>query len=250
MKYDEHDTLDNKPKRTGGRGFYVALAVCLVAVCGVAVASFIGGVSTDTERPVTTVKSTTTAVQQVALPVTNVTDERTTNTTVTTTVATTENVTTAAADLFVFPASNRVLVPYSEDMVYSETMGEWATHNGVDFSADEGSQVKVPADGTVLRVYSDSLWGDVVEIDHGGKVISRCCGVKAQNLKEGQSVKAGEVMGTVGDIAAEITMEPHIHVEILANGKPVNPLLLMSGKTVNVVTTTAAETTVTTATAK
>ncbi len=242
MKYDERNPFENKSKQAGGRGFYIALAVCLVAVCGVAVSSFIGGVSTDTKRGTTTAKVTTTAAQQVALPVTNITDERVTTTAVVTTTTTLAPTTTAAADLFVFPASNRVLLPYSEDMVYSDTLGEWRTHDGVDFLAEEGSQVKVPADGTVLRVYSDSLWGDVVEIDHGGKVTSRCCGVKAQNLKEGQSVKAGEVMGTVGEIAAEVAMEPHIHVEILANGKPVNPLLLMSGKTVNVTASAAATT--------
>ncbi len=236
MKYEDKFS-DEIPAAKGGKGFYIALAVCLVAVCGVAIATFVGGFS-DTPAPLTDTQpsaiTTKPSEQQVVIPATDVKDNRTTVITTTptaprTTVRTTVVTTKASADLFVFPASNRVVQVYSDALVYSETLGEWTTHNGVDFAAEQGQSVKAPADGTVKRIFKDTLWGDAIEIDHGGKVISRCYGVKAQNVKEGQAVKAGSVMGTVSEIPAEIVGESHIHVEVLANDKYVNPLLLIRG---------------------
>ncbi len=246
MKYDGKFS-DEVPAAKGGKGFYIALAVCLVAVCGVAVATFVGGFS-DTPAPITDTQpsavTTKPSEQQVVIPATDVKDNRTTvvatvRTTIRTTARTTLATTKASADLFVFPVSNRVIQVYSDTPVYSETLGEWTTHNGVDFAAGKGESVKVPADGTVKRIYKDSLWGDAIEIDHGGNVVSRCYGVKAQNIKEGQAVKAGAVMGTVSEIPAEIVGESHIHVEVLANNKYVNPLLLIRGDVVTAVPTTA-----------
>ncbi len=241
MKFDPQYTNDDMPVKAGGKGFYIALAVCLVAVCGVAVATFVGGLSTDVpDKGSTTGTTKTTAVQQVVIPATDVKDDRTTTmTTTTTTVITTTStapMTTAttktAGELFVFPVSNRVLLPFSEDLLYSETLGEWNTHNGVDFAAENGQTVKAPADGKIKRIYQDGLWGDIIEIEHGGNVMSRCCGVKAQGVKEGDQVKAGDTIGTVGEIPAEIVSKPHVHLEVLANNKYVDPLLLIRGKTV------------------
>ena len=237
MKNTERYTDDMPAKSGGGKGFYIALAVCLVAVCGVAVSGIVGGLSTEAPTPATTHKTiVTTKVQQVVIPATNVTDERTTVTTKpTTTVApTTMTTTTTAADLFVFPASNQVLLAYSEDLVYSETLGSWNTHNGVDFLADTGSLVKSIADGTVARVYHDGLWGDVIEIDHGGKIVSRYCGVEAKGIREGDVVKVGTTIGVISDVPAEITEKAHLHLEVLSNDKYVDPLLLIRGETVTV----------------
>lgn len=235
MKYDNNYS-DDMPVKTGGRGFYIALALCLVAVCGVAVTTFVGNLNADTPKTEnTTVPVRTTDGQQVVIPATNVRDDRTTATTVTTTTTVpVTTVTTASADLFVFPVSNKVLLPYSESLLYSETLGAWHTHNGVDFAADVGAMVKAPADGTIKRIYQDGLWGAVIEIDHGGKVISRCCGVAPKSVKEGDAVKAGQTIGTVSEIPAEIVGDSHVHLEVLANEKYVDPLLLIRGETVKV----------------
>ncbi len=229
-----------------GRGFYVALAVCLVAVCGVALTTFVGGLTADT--PSTPTTAVTTTAKPVAGSATGVPYDRTTVTTtaITKTTTTTAAPTTTAttATLFVFPVSNTVVQPYSDMPVFSETLGQWSTHDGVDFAADEGQTVKAPADGTVARIFEDALWGDAVELDHGGKVISRLYGVTVKGLTEGDTVKAGDVLGSVSDIPAEIVGERHIHVEVLANGKAIDPLTLIRGETITATTvTTAAETT-------
>ncbi len=237
MKNDTEMMNDDMPKKSSGKGFYIALAVCLVAVCGVGVSSFVSGLTKDvpkTDGTKTTPQQTsTTSVHQVVIPATDVKDDRTTTTTTVPTQTPTSTAPTEA-ELFVFPATNRVLLAFCDDLVYSETLEEWGTHNGIDFAAEHGSKVKATANGTVTRIYRDALWGDIVEIDHGGKVISRSCGVKATNLKVGQSVKAGEVIGTVETIPAEVLTESHIHLEILANDKYVDPLLLIRGEPVMV----------------
>lgn len=235
MKNDAKFTEDTPSEKKNGKGFYIALAVCLVAVCGVAVSGFVSSLSKTTPQTGTTgtavrTTATTTGIQQVVVKATDVKDDRTTTrTTVTSAVPTT---TTQAETWFVFPATNRVLLPFSDELIYSETLSEWGTHNGVDFEAKAGTQVKATAGGTVTGIYRDLLWGTVIEIDHGGKVVSRTCGVDAKNLTKGQTVQAGDVIGTVSEIPAESLTASHVHLEISANGKYVNPLLLIRGEAV------------------
>lgn len=214
-----------------GKGFYLALAVCLVAVCGVAVATFMEALpqsnsGNSQDSPTTVVPAPTTA-QAVDKPVTNVPDDRTTtvSTTTSTTVAPTDVPTdTKPADLFVFPLSNEVLVPFSQEPVFSQTMQDWRAHNGTDFKGEIGQDVKAAADGTITKVEKDALWGEIIEIDHGLNIISRYCGVTAKGLTVGQKVKVGEVIGMLSQVPSEIVEEPHLHLEILAEGKYVDPV--------------------------
>lgn len=240
MKYsDELETEEEK--KHSGKGFYIALAICLIAICGVAVTTFVSTLPTDEPESAdqTTVSTTTTtkSVQQVVIPATDVKDDRTTATT--TTVAVTQ--TTAKTDLFVFPVSNCVLRPFSKTHYFSDTLGEWVTHNGVDFEAEEGTEVKAAADGTVTDIRQDALWGDVIEIEHIGNITTRYCGVTAASIAEGQSVKAGDVIGALSAVPAEVLDSSHLHMEVMVNGTYTDPLTLIQGQTVSV--TTAAATT-------
>ena len=115
--------------------------------------------------------------------------------------------------------------PYSQMAIYSETMGDWRAHTGIDYSADIGTDVKAVQKGKVSRVYEDKLWGYTVEISHSA-------GVKSvyKNLDEnievsnGQSVTAGQVVGYVGNSAdIESLEEPHLHFEMYSEGITVNP---------------------------
>lgn len=65
------------------------------------------------------------------------------------------------------PIDGEVFTQYSNgELVKSETLGDWRTHNGIDIAADEGTPVKAAAKGSVTGVRSDALWGYVVEITH------------------------------------------------------------------------------------
>lgn len=125
----------------------------------------------------------------------------------------------------IFPCGENVQKPYSQMAIYSETMGDWRAHTGIDYSADIGTDVKAVQKGKVSRVYEDKLWGYTVEISHSA-------GVKSvyKNLDEnievsnGQSVTAGQVVGYVGNSAdIESLEEPHLHFEMYSEGITVNP---------------------------
>lgn len=243
MKYSDEFETENE-KKSSGTGFYIALGVSLIAICGIAVTTFVSTLPTNEPESVDPTRgstmATTTSVQQVVIPATDIKDDRTT--TVTTTLATTTTTgATVSEDLFVFPVSNRVLRAFDKIHYFSETLGEWVTHNGVDFEASEGDAVKAAADGKIVAIRQDALWGDVVEIEHEGNLITRYCGVTADSALEGQSVRAGDVIGTLSAVPAEVLDPAHLHMELLVNGTYTDPLTLIKGQTVPV--TTAATTT-------
>ncbi len=223
-----------------GKGFYVALAVCLVAVCGVAVATFVDSLPTkqedgssapDTSSPLVTTLPTEKPVDN---PVSDVPYEAPTTTkpATTTTTPPTQPVDTKPADLFMLPLGNEVLKAFSDvQPVYSETMKDWRTHNGTDFKGEIGAEVKAAADGTILKVENDPLWGGVIEIDHGFNIVSRYCGVTAKELTQGQKVQVGDVIGTLSEIPVEIVDEPHLHLEILTEGTYVDPVVTIGRET-------------------
>ena len=133
-------------------------------------------------------------------------------------------------DYYSLPLGTDILKDYSpEKMIYSATMGDWRTHSGVDFKAAEGEQVKAISYGTVTRIYDDTLWGTVVEIDHGNGVTAKYCGFNKDTLeiKKGNTVEGGSLLGYLGTIPCEKSDLSHLHFEIYYNGENVEPLELM-----------------------
>ncbi|MFA9381192.1 MAG: peptidoglycan DD-metalloendopeptidase family protein, partial [Acetanaerobacterium sp.] len=129
--------------------------------------------------------------------------------------------------LFVQPISGDIINSFSGgELVLDKTMNDWRTHNGVDFAAKAGTPVKAVTDGTVSRVYTDSMWGTVVEIAHENGMVSRYCSLtEGVTVAEGDAVEIGEVIGCVGDTAlAEIGLPTHLHLEFLMDGEYADPL--------------------------
>lgn len=212
-----------------GRGFYVTLGICAVALGVVAAVTLFyvmprdvvqkeeegGSAVTTTAAP--TAASTT--AQAAQIPLTNVADMRTT-TVATTTTATTAAPQAAPQDLYVLPLTNEVCARFSAGQpVYSATMGDWRTHNGVDFAGSAGQTVKAAADGTVRAVFTDVLWGDVMEIDHGFGIVTRYCGVSARHVAVGDSVTVGEEIGVLSAVPCEASEGEHLHFEILSGSE-------------------------------
>ncbi len=129
--------------------------------------------------------------------------------------------------LFVLPIAGEAINSYSAgELVLDKTMNDWRTHNGVDFSAKAGTPVKAVTDGKVTKVYTDSMWGTVVEITLANGMVSRYCSLtEGVTVAEGDTVEIGEVIGCVGDTAlAEVGLPTHLHFEVLVDGKYVDPL--------------------------
>jgi murein DD-endopeptidase MepM/ murein hydrolase activator NlpD len=97
-----------------------------------------------------------------------------------------------------------------------------AKHYAVDIVAKENEPIKAALDGTVVL----STWtydaGHVIGIQHSSNLTSfyKHCSVLLK--KTGESIKAGEVIGVVGN-SGELTTGPHLHFELWFNGRPVNP---------------------------
>ena len=137
----------------------------------------------------------------------------------------------------------RKLTEFSDGkQVYSKTMADWRTHNGVDFKGEKGQKIKALADGTILSIETDALWGKVVTIDHGFGIKSRYCGIEPGDIEKGQKVEVSEVIGTLGDIPCELLDGPHLHLEITVNGAYTDPVEAI-GREVKAASATAAKTT-------
>lgn len=100
--------------------------------------------------------------------------------------------------------------------------GEAATHNAVDISSVVGQPVRAPADGVVVKSEWANGYGNVIYLSHGYGYSTRYGHLSAYNVKPGQRVKRGDVIGFVGSTGR--STGPHLHYEVRLNDKPVNPL--------------------------
>ncbi len=124
---------------------------------------------------------------------------------------------------FIMPVNGEVLEPYTDVLAYNHALDDWRAHGGVDIAAEKGCSVASAASGEIERVY-DNAMGACVEISHPAGFVTRYMGLEtAENLTEGRTVESGEVIGTVGDCAAENVEQPHLHFEMEKDGVPVNP---------------------------
>lgn len=128
------------------------------------------------------------------------------------------------------PIDGEIFGAYSNGkMVKNATLNDWRTHDGIDIKADKGTEVKAIADGIVTRYYEDPLWGYVVEIDHSNSVTGIYCGLgKEVKVKIGDKVKLGTVLGAVDQIPCEISLDSHLHFAVKMNGKYSDPQKLFA----------------------
>lgn len=127
---------------------------------------------------------------------------------------------------FSMPVGGAVLNDYSGDeLVYSKTMQDWRTHNGIDFAADEGTDVMAAGDGTVEAITDNSMMGTTVIILHSGGVRTIYSNLEDNtSLQIGDSVAKGAIIGKVGSSSAlEASEPPHLHFEMSLNEETVSP---------------------------
>ena len=96
-------------------------------------------------------------------------------------------------------------------------------HKGMDFSAPTGTPIYAPSDGKVIRVDSRSAgYGKHIRIDHGFGYVTLYAHLSEYNVRRGQRVKRGDVIGFVGNTGRSVA--PHLHYEIRKDGKHLNPI--------------------------
>ncbi len=95
-------------------------------------------------------------------------------------------------------------------------------HKGIDFKMPIGTPIVATADGTVKKVaHHIKGYGTHIVLQHDKVYESKYAHLSKINVKEGQQVKKGDIIGYSGNTGA--SMKPHLHYEVRKNGKAVNP---------------------------
>lgn len=134
--------------------------------------------------------------------------------------------------LIVEPLKGEVLMAFSVDqLVYSPTLADWRTHDGVDISAKPGATVLAATAGTVASVEDHPLMGTTVVIDHQGGYTTTYSNLQSKpTVEPGDLVTAGQIIGAVGTTAAaEAAQSPHLHFSVTRDGEAVDPSEFLNG---------------------
>jgi len=99
--------------------------------------------------------------------------------------------------------------------------GKQEFHKGLDFAGKKGADVIAVGDGVVSWSGQRSGYGKLVEINHGNGYVTRYGHNQKNLVKVGDTVKKGQVIAQMGSTGR--STGPHVHFEVLANGKQVNP---------------------------
>lgn len=100
--------------------------------------------------------------------------------------------------------------------------GRAASHPAIDISSAHGQPILAPADAVVAKAENASGYGNVVYLSHGYGYSTRYAHLSRFNVKPGQRVRRGDVIGYVGSTGR--STGPHLHYEVRVNGQTANPL--------------------------
>lgn len=105
-------------------------------------------------------------------------------------------------------------------------LGTAALHSGMDFRAPIGMPAKVTAPGVVVKAGWNGGYGRMVEVDHGQGFATRYGHLSEIDVKVGQKLAAGDVIGKTGSSGR--STGPHLHYEVRHNGEAIDPLRFLT----------------------
>ena len=216
---------DNKRSNRGinGRGYYIALILCAAAIgiTGYLYARNANEEEITLQETEDVVVGTMATEEYVAALATEPQTEATTVPTVKPTEPVVKKALKTAA-----PVAGEQIYGYSmEALSYNETTRDWRVHNGVDFAAEEGTEVCAAADGQVYTVYEDDSMGYTVVIRHAGGYTTKYSSLSQETcVQAGDTVTLGQTIGYVGSTAlVETTMGSHLHFSVTYQDEPMDP---------------------------
>lgn len=207
--------MKNFRKFMSGKGYYIALILCAVAI---GISGYLYYRNAD-ETKKTDKTVSVSATDAGNLPVTG-TQPISGQTKPKDPVTVTKPLQTAS------PVEGETVMVYAVDQLsYNPTTRDWRTHNGVDIAAKEDAPVCAAADGIVQKVYVDDTMGTTVVISHdGGYMTTYASLAKEVSVAEGDKVALGQKIGTVGETALlENAIGSHVHFSVTCNDAPVDP---------------------------
>lgn len=129
--------------------------------------------------------------------------------------------------IFVLPVVGNILKGYSDSALqYSATYNDMRLHTGVDISCAKNTNIKSACSGTVKSIVDDANLGKIITIEYNN-ILIKYCGMGNAIVSEGDKVTAGDFIGVSGEIPSECADKPHIHIEVLVDGKSVSPLSML-----------------------
>ena len=128
-----------------------------------------------------------------------------------------------ASPLLIMPVSGATLSSRFGPRIHP-ILGITRTHEGVDWSAPHGAAIQVVADGVVISTGWEGDYGYTTRIRHapGVETVYAHQSRIASGLSVGDLVEQGQTIGAVGSTG--LATGPHLHFEILVNGRPIDPL--------------------------
>lgn len=128
---------------------------------------------------------------------------------------------------FIWPVKGRISGQFGNRRVYNGQPG--AAHSGADIAAAKGTPIKAPADGVITFANPDLyLTGGTVVLDHGFGVSTNYLHMSRIDVKVGDVVKQGDILGAVG--ATGRATGPHLHWGMSWFETRVDPLLMVQGQ--------------------
>lgn len=128
---------------------------------------------------------------------------------------------------FDYPISGDIILEFAKDkLVYSETLKEWITHDGIDIKGEAASPVKAADDGIIESVKMDPRYGNTIIINHNDLYKTVYSNLSTLELVYvGKQVKKGDIISGVGEgFGFESEEGPHVHFEIIKDGECKNPV--------------------------
>ena len=212
----------SKKKSSGGingKGYYIALVLCAVAIGIVSFLYYRNNDSQDVsmQDAQTVAQADATQAGDVQAVATQPQEQLSTNPTVDL---------SKKPSVVKNPLAGETIAEYSMDALsYNQTTRDWRVHDGVDIAAEAGTQVCAAADGTVYTVYEDEAMGMTVVIRHEGNYTTKYASLSQDvSVKAGDTVTAGQIIGTVGTTALlESGIGDHVHFSVSCDGTLVDP---------------------------
>ena len=136
---------------------------------------------------------------------------------------------------FILPVSGALSKKHDPTLqVYSTTLNDYRVHVGLDIVTAENAPVYAAADGTISKIWKDPMMGYCIAIKHGGDCVTvykNLAESLPEGIKEGASVRSGQLIAAVGDSSMiEVAEEPHLHFEMSVDDLAVDPLQYFDDK--------------------
>ena len=220
----------------GGKGIYIAAAACMIAVGGIGAATYnkaVKRINDGLNNTTPSITESSRAGVYVDEKKTDVPKEDASSVSDSMNDSSSPEETPSKSDKpvisqpNVMPVNGEVINPFSfGELVKSETLDVWKTHDGVDIKAEKGTAVKAMNHGEVKEIKEDPLWGFTASIDHGNGIVSYYYNLSASMaIEEGDIVDSGQIIGSIGDTAQiEAAMPSHLHFALKRNGEWIDPI--------------------------